>query len=404
MPMSVYNWMIVGLCFLLNFNDGVDVLVVSFAGPHIQAEWRLTNAQLGYVFSAGLAGMTAGCFALAPWGDIIGRRKAFLISLFLISAGMLLVYTSNSYGELLCCRLLTGVGIGGILPNLATVAAEFASSSKRDFAVGAVQGGWPLGAIVTGFAVAYLIPNFGWHVAFLAAGIFSAGLWGIVFFLLPESPVFLMTSKRTSAFQNLKELFAAPYRSNTIILWTSIFFGFITLYTLMSWIPSLAKKSGMSFELANYAGTALNVGAFIGVFVMGIAIARIGVKKVILVFYGTCVYIDEYLRGRFLDQCASFYFYFHFRIFCPGGLQCILSCRYANLPGSYPLNGCGNGHGRWKVRSNPRPGVIWHSHRQRDEYFHAFSLIFSTDINISHLGAKHCSKEYSLTQPASNAG
>jgi MFS family permease len=284
LPMSLHQWMIVGLCFLLNFNDGIDVLVVSFAGPHIQAEWALSNAQLGYLFSAGLAGMTLGCFTLAPWGDIIGRRKAFLVSLFLISAGMILVYFSNAYGWMLCFRFITGLGIGGILPNLATVAAEFATKKRRDFAVGMVQGGWPLGAILTGFAVASIIPAWGWHASFLVAGVFSAALWLIVFFFLPESPVFLAKQKRTSAIHNLQKLFTAPYRQSTLILWTAIFFGFITLYTLMSWIPSIAKNSGMPFQMATYAGTFLNIGAFTGVFVMGIAISKYGIKKVMFTY------------------------------------------------------------------------------------------------------------------------
>lgn len=81
---------VVSLCFLLNFNDGIDVLLVSFAGEHIMKEWGLNNTELGYVFSAGLAGMTAGCFVIAPLGDQWGRRKVFLASLLLISVGMLL--------------------------------------------------------------------------------------------------------------------------------------------------------------------------------------------------------------------------------------------------------------------------------------------------------------------------
>jgi MFS transporter, AAHS family, 4-hydroxybenzoate transporter len=282
--MSSYQWMIVLLCFLLNFNDGIDVLVVSFAGPHIQKEWLLSNAELGYIFSAGLAGMTIGCFSLAPWGDIIGRRKAFLISLFLISAGMLLVYQSNSYSWMLCFRFITGLGIGGILPNLATVAAEFSSNNKKDFAVGMVQGGWPLGAILTGFAVAYIIPAWGWRTSFLIAGFFSATLWFIVLFLLPESPAFLSKENKVSAFRNLQALFTPTYKKSTLLIWTAIFFGFITLYTLMSWIPTIAKNSGMPFQKATYAGTFLNLGAFIGVFVMGLSISKWGIKKVMLVY------------------------------------------------------------------------------------------------------------------------
>ena len=99
--MSWLQIAVVSLCFLLNFNDGIDVLLVSFAGEHIMKEWGLNNAELGYVFSAGLAGMTAGCFVLAPFGDQWGRRKVFLGSLFLISVGMLFVYFAPSLSWLL---------------------------------------------------------------------------------------------------------------------------------------------------------------------------------------------------------------------------------------------------------------------------------------------------------------
>lgn len=320
-PMSFYQWMIVALCFLLNFNDGIDVLVVSFAGPYIQSEWALTNTQLGYIFSAGLAGMTLGCFTLAPWGDIMGRRKAFLLSLFLISTGMLLVYFSNAYGWMLCFRFITGLGIGGILPNLATVAAEFATMKKRDFAVGIVQGGWPLGAILTGFTVAYIIPHWGWHASFLVAGIFSAALWLIVFFFLAESPVFLAKQKRTSAISNLQELFTAPYRQSTLILWTAIFFGFITLYTLMSWIPSIAKNSGMPFQMATYAGTFLNIGAFTGVFVMGIAISKMGIKKVMLFYLSFAFIVMNFYGSNSWTYTLHFVFIFLIGFLVQGGFN-----------------------------------------------------------------------------------
>lgn len=63
-PMSAYQIIIVALCFILNMNDGIDVLVVSFTGSEIMKEFALSNTQLGSIFSAGLAGMTAGCLLL----------------------------------------------------------------------------------------------------------------------------------------------------------------------------------------------------------------------------------------------------------------------------------------------------------------------------------------------------
>ncbi len=175
-PMSGYQMLIVAICFILNFNDGIDALVVSYTGGEIVKEWGLTQTQLGYIFSAGLFGMTLGCFVLAPLGDLIGRRPAFLLSLLLITVGMLCVFGTNAYWQILLCRFITGLGIGGILPNLATVASEFSNQKNRDFNVGLIQAGWPLGAILTGFFVAWAIPALGWRACYLVAGLVSLAM------------------------------------------------------------------------------------------------------------------------------------------------------------------------------------------------------------------------------------
>jgi len=68
-PMSTFQIIIVAICFILNMNDGIDVLVVSFSGAEISKEWGLSKTELGYIFSAGLIGMTLGAFFLAPLGE-----------------------------------------------------------------------------------------------------------------------------------------------------------------------------------------------------------------------------------------------------------------------------------------------------------------------------------------------
>ena len=332
---------VVSLCFLLNFNDGIDVLLVSFTGAEIMKEFGLSNAELGYIFSAGLGGMTAGCFLLAPLGDQIGRRKVFLISLLLISTGMLLAYFSSNYTLLLVCRALTGLGIGGILPNLATVASEFSTDKTRDFNVGIVQGGWPLGAILTGFVSAWIVPLYGWRFAYLSAGLFSFLMLIAVFFVLPESPAYLNREflvKKKSAW---RDLFVPEFRQSTIYLWLATFFGFITLYTVLSWVPILAKQTGMPFELATYIGTAMNLGAFSGVFVMGILIGRIGIKRVIMI-YVLLAFVLLNLYGN-LDQdfLLKFALTFGIGFFVQGGFNSMYPASTRIYPSEIRSTGVG---------------------------------------------------------------
>ncbi|MHA8067298.1 MFS transporter [Aquirufa sp. ROCK2-A2] len=320
--MSWRQMMIVAICFILNFNDGIDVFLVSFAASEITAEWQLTNAEMGYVFSSGLAGMTIGCFLLAPYGDSIGRRKTFLISLFLISLGMILVYFVQNFSQMLLFRFITGFGIGGILPNLATVASEFSNQKNKDFNVGIVQAGWPLGAILTGFVAAWVVPEFGWRFAFLCAGIFSAVMFIVVLLFLSESPAYLSKKINKEISQKpLKIVLSREYRTSTILLWTGIFFGFLTLYTVLSWVPTLAKSAGMPYELSTYVGATLNLGAFIGVFVMGISIGKWGIRKVMLIFMLLAFSLMVLYGSLDLNYTSRFILTFFIGFFVQGGFN-----------------------------------------------------------------------------------
>jgi MFS transporter, AAHS family, 4-hydroxybenzoate transporter len=309
--MSVYQIIIVALCFILNMNDGVDVLVVAFTLSDIGKEWGLNDGALGYISSAGLFGMTLGCFFLAPLGDKFGRRNTFIASLVLISLGMLGVYFVKSYEQLLACRFVTGLGIGGILPTMASTAAEFSNHKNRDFNVGLIQAGWPIGAIFTGFFVKWAVPLYGWQFPYLIAGILATVMLIAVILFMPNSLAFLGKVQPPNAQGEINQLlakmghegidnlpakpekeasvpisalFTTEYKLSTIILWVAIFFGFLTLYTLMSWVPKIAKNSGMNADMAAYAGIALNVGAALGTIGFGLFSKPLGLKRTSLSF------------------------------------------------------------------------------------------------------------------------
>ena len=347
-PMSAYQIIIVALCFVLNMNDGIDVLAVSFTGSEIVKEWGLSNTQLGSIFSAGLAGMTAGCLLLAPFGDKIGRRKIFLISLTLITAGMFGVYASQAYWHIIACRLITGLGIGGILPTMATTASEFSNNKTRDFNVGLIQGGWPLGAILTGFFINWAMPIYGWRFIFLIAALISLAMLIAVYLFMPNSLAFLGKTQPKNAHTEINsllskmghedignlpkkpteapkvpitDLFLPEYKGSTIRLWLGVFFGFLTLYTLMSWVPSIAKDAGMLPEKATYVGIALNLGAFTGVIAMGLFISKFGSRKVLLGFMLIAFFIMLAYANLKLDFALMFALIFGIGFFVQGGFN-----------------------------------------------------------------------------------
>lgn len=310
-PMTAFQVFVVVMCFILNMNDGIDVLVVSYTGSEILAEWGLTKALQGYIFSAGLAGMTLGCLFIAPIADRIGRRKLFIFAVGLEALAMILSSRVASYNQLLVLRFVAGLGIGGLLPTMAAVASEFSNNRRKDLAVGFVQAGWPIGAILMGFFTAWAVPEFGWRFAYLSAGLISAAMFVMLIFFMPESIEYLWKKQPKNALARInnilkrtgqeeidelpglqparkasvKTLFNKEYKFSTIRLWIGIFFGFMTLYTLISWVPSIATDYGMPFKLATYVGTMLNIGAFIGSTGIGWLASRFRLKRLIFTFF-----------------------------------------------------------------------------------------------------------------------
>jgi benzoate transport len=322
-PMSGAQMSAVSLCFWLNMLDGVDILAISFAAPLLSRDWGIPATTLGVVLSAALAGMMAGSMLLAPLGDSIGRRKVLVVSLLLISIGMLGATLATSVPELLIARLITGLGIGGVVPTMAAFAAELSPLRRRSFAVTLVQGGYPLGAMFTGLAALVLLPIFGWQALFILGGVLTLLSIPLVFLLLPESPEYLLSKQPPGALANLNKLlrsigqpeltalparpaaatearqnpvgaalqglaslFRPEYRAATISLWLAFVMSVATLYFLQSWVPQLTANAGLPNSQAYWAGTILNLGAFIGMASVGYLADHFGLRRVIATYLG----------------------------------------------------------------------------------------------------------------------
>jgi hypothetical protein len=163
-PMTSFQMVAVVICIALNALDGFDILAITFAGPGITKEWALGPGGLGIVISTGLVGMTIGSLGIAPLADTVGRRPTILLCLILMTVGMLLSATADSIMALVLWRVVTGLGIGGMLASINAMVAEYANDERRDFCVGLMAIGYPLGGMLGGMASAWLLAHFDWRV------------------------------------------------------------------------------------------------------------------------------------------------------------------------------------------------------------------------------------------------
>lgn len=270
---------IVALCFAINMADGVDVTILSFIAPRLQAEWGIGSATMGNLFSAGLIGMAIGGMFIAPLADRLGRRAVILAALCLMSVGMFASSFAGSVAVLFAMRVIVGSGIGTVLAAMAALAAESAPPAQRNLAVGVVQAGYPFAAVFTGLIVAHALPIHGWQAMLLGAAVLTVILLPAAWLVLPQGRP--AARGDAAAAGKVGHLFAPALRARTIALWCAVFFGLMVLYFIVSWIPKLSIAAGLSETNGIYAGALYNLGAFVGTMAMSFLALRVPLGKLV---------------------------------------------------------------------------------------------------------------------------
>src|SRR5205823_1529806 len=148
--MRAGQWLAVLVTVGLNAMDGFDVLSISFASPGIAKDWGVAKDTLGWVLSMELVGMALGSVLLGGVADKIGRRPTILGCLVAMTVGMFGASLADGVPALLVWRLLTGLGIGGMLASINAAAAELSSQRWRSVAVSLMVIGYPVGGVIGG--------------------------------------------------------------------------------------------------------------------------------------------------------------------------------------------------------------------------------------------------------------
>src|SRR5699024_12272691 len=123
--------------------------------------------------SSGLVGMALGELVIGQVSDKICRRNVLLLFLVLIIAGLALSATAGSAIVLALWRVVTGLGIGGILACITVLVSEFSNNKHRGMAISIYAARYGLGATLGGIGAGQLIPYLGRHSLFVAGAILS---------------------------------------------------------------------------------------------------------------------------------------------------------------------------------------------------------------------------------------
>src|SRR5438093_10615665 len=172
--------------------DGLDNQLFPPAIPALMRDWGVASRDpFANVLTFGMVGMMIGGAIGGFVGDRLGRRIALLGSVLAFGVLTMLLAFANSIAMLAALKFLSGLGLGGAMPNAAALSSEYVPRRHRPFAVTLTIVCIPLGGSLAGFVGGLILPTWGWRALFMIGGIFPLVLAAILFKVLPESPRFL---------------------------------------------------------------------------------------------------------------------------------------------------------------------------------------------------------------------
>ncbi|MBN6731097.1 3-(3-hydroxy-phenyl)propionate transporter MhpT [Burkholderia multivorans] len=271
-----------GLCFAIALLEGLDLQSVGVAAPRMAHEFRLTVSQMGIAFSAGTFGLLPGAM-LGGWlADRIGRKQVLIASVCLF--GLLSIATAqvSSFAMLVVVRALTGLGLGGAMPNLIALSSEAVGARSRSSAVAVMYCGIPFGGVIASLIGVLLAGDTEWRHIFYVGGVGPLLLAPLLIALLPESRAFLDVSASGAARAGVRDtLFGGGRTGSTLALWISYFCTLIVLYFLLNWLPSLMAAKGLARGQAGIVQIFFNIGSGLGVLGIGMSMDRMRPARVV---------------------------------------------------------------------------------------------------------------------------
>ena len=298
--------------FVIILFDGYDLSVYGTALPLIMEEWGLDSVVAGTMGSYGLFGMMFGAIIFGILADKIGRKKVILINVLIFSSFTFLCGFAESAMIFSIFRFIAGLGLGGIMPNVAALVMDYAPNSMKIRLVSLTLVSFAVGGALAPTVGVLLIESFGWVSVFIVAGL---PLLGLPFMIkqLPESTSYLIrTGQKKKLFETLSKvnpeftynlddeieevkvekskspvvgLFKGNRALSTVAFWVAFFCSLLMVYGLNTWLPKLMIQAGYGLNSSLTFLIALQSGAVIGILALSNLCEKYGSKKILVPTY-----------------------------------------------------------------------------------------------------------------------
>jgi len=273
----------IALCFLVAVVEGYDLQVLSAAGPLLRGPLHLDHQQLGVILGAGLIGLGIGAALGGYVADRVGRKRVIVLAALAMGLFTFATALASDYPTLFVGRFLTGLAIGGAMPNTIVMVEAMADRRRAAGLVTLMMCGIPAGGIVAALVSQGLAVHLGWRGLFVFGGAFSLLVAACAQLALADqkpTPI-----REHSTHSGAAVLFGEGRTLLTLLLWALSMLSLAVVALLAGWLPTLVVDKGLPASAGFSTLLAWNVGGVFGVILVGRLCDSLGPRNALLLAY-----------------------------------------------------------------------------------------------------------------------
>ncbi|SHK26906.1 MFS transporter [Thermocrinis minervae] len=293
--------------------DAFEVVMAGAVAKPMAKTLGFVDVQTSFFITSFLVGALVGSLLFGYFADRYGRKKLFLLTLFLYALSTFLTGFAWDFYSAVLFRILAGAGLGGEFAAIQSVIDEFMPAKHRGKVDGIIAALWNFGGLSASLTAYLLIDLLGEGIAW-RFGFWVAALFAIVIVYarrnLPDSPRWLLSRGRTEEAERIVEslekkycrtsedakacevpvfeggMFKATREILTKYRWRFLFSASIsftiltTYYSFISLIPTgFAKRFDLDPHSITLVYTAINVAGLVGGLFVALLVDSVGRKR-----------------------------------------------------------------------------------------------------------------------------